>query len=540
MPKPPVTAEEWERHREASRQALPDTLKGKTLPDVLLPYQQRAVASIMELPVVVIEKGRRIGLTWGIAAVAVLLSASSRSAGGMDSLYLGYSLDMAREFIDTAAMWAKAFAPAACEVEECLFKDTKPDGSSDDILAYRIVFASGYEIMALTSRPRSLRGRQGMVILDEAAFHDQLGEVMKAALALLMWGGKVVVVSTHDGDTNPFNLLCEEVRKGNKPYELVKITFDDALADGLYRRICLTQGKEWSPEAESAWREDIVAFYGEDADEELFVIPRHGSGAYIPAALIERAQRVDVPVLRFERPDAWAELADHLQEAEARDWCEAELSPVLAGIPAGFDTYAGEDFARKGDLTSLWIAQRRQDMSFPCVLLLELRNVPYEIQKLIVFYVLSRLARLRGGMFDATGNGGYLAEAAAKRFRGIVAQMLNPTFYAGITPKFKAAFERDEVVMPRDVDVYNDHRSIRLVKGVPQIVREEQRAGKGEDSKGRKKRRHGDSAIAHLLCYAASQEKKAEIEFLTESGESGWRSTSGGLFAARPGGAEEW
>ena len=504
MPDAPVTHAEWERHRQTSRQTLPDTLKGQSLPDVLLPYQQRAVAAIMELPVVVIEKSRRIGLTWGIAAASVLLSASSRSAGGMDTLYLGYSLDMAREFIDTAAMWAKAFAPAACEVEECLFKDTKPDGSSDDILAYRIAFASGYEIMALTSRPRSLRGRQGMVILDEAAFHDQLDEVMKAALALLMWGGKVVAVSTHDGDTNPFNLLCEEIRKGNKPYALVKITFDEALADGLYRRICLVRGKAWSAQAERDWREELVAFYGEDADEELFVIPRHGSGAYIPAALIERAQRADVPVLRFEQADAWAELADHLQEAEARDWCEAELSPVLAGIPAGFDTYAREDFARKGDLTSLWIAQRRQDMSFPCVLLLELRNVPYEIQKLIVFFALSRLPRLRGGLFDATGNGGYLAEAAAKRFPGIVAQMLNPAFYAGITPKFKAAFERDEVVMPRDVDVYNDHRSIRLVKGVPQIVREEQRAGKGEDSKGRKKRRHGDSAIAHLLCFSAS------------------------------------
>ena len=291
MPDAPVTHAEWERHRKTSRQTLPDTLKGQSLPDVLLPYQQRAVAAIMELPVVVIEKSRRIGLTWGIAAASVLLSASSRSAGGMDTLYLGYSLDMAREFIDTAAMWAKAFAQAACEVEECLFKDTKPDGSSDDILAYRIVFASGYEIMALTSRPRSLRGRQGMVILDEAAFHDQLGEVMKAALALLVWGGKVVVVSTHDGDTNPFNLLCEEIRKGNKPYGLIKITFDDALADGLYRRICLVQGKEWSPEAENEWREDIIAFYGEDADEELFVIPRHGSGAYIPAALIERPAR---------------------------------------------------------------------------------------------------------------------------------------------------------------------------------------------------------------------------------------------------------
>lgn len=504
MPNAPVTAGEWERHREEARRTMPKELQGRELPDVLLPYQQRAVSVIMGDPVTVIEKSRRIGLTWGIAAAAVLVSASSRSAGGMDSLYLGYSLDMAREFIDTAAMWAKSFAPAACEVEECLFKDTKADGSSDDILAYRIVFASGYEIMALTSRPRSLRGRQGMVILDEAAFHDSLDEVMKAALALLMWGGKVVVVSTHDGDTNPFNLLCEEVRKGNKPYSLIKIAFDDALKDGLYRRICLTQGKTWSPEAEAAWREDIIAFYGEDADEELFVIPRHGSGAYIPAALLERAQRAETPVLRFERPDAWAELADYLQEAEARDWCEAEVLPLLAGIAPEFDTYAGEDFARKGDLTSLWIAQRRQDMGFACVLALELRNVPYEIQRLVVFYVLSRLPRLRGGIFDATGNGGYLAEAAAKRFRGIRAQMLNPAFYAEVTPKFKAAFERDEISMPRDVDVYNDHRAVRLVKGVPQIEREEQRAGKGEDSKGRKKRRHGDSAIAHLLCYAAS------------------------------------
>ena len=177
----------------------------------------------------------------------MLVSASARSAGGMDSLYLGYSLDMAREFIDTAAMWAKSFAPAACEVEECLFKDTKPDGSSDDILAYRIVFASGYEIMALTSGRAHCAAARAWSILDEAAFHDNLNEVMKAALALLMWGGKVVVVSTHDGDTNPFNLLCEEIRKGNKPYALLKITFDDALKDGLYRRICLTRGEGMEP-----------------------------------------------------------------------------------------------------------------------------------------------------------------------------------------------------------------------------------------------------------------------------------------------------
>ena len=92
---------------------MPKELQGRELPDVLLPYQQRAVSVIMGDPVTVIEKSRRIGLTWGIAAAAVLVSASSRSAGGMDSLYLGYSLDMAREFIDTAAMWAKSFSRLA-------------------------------------------------------------------------------------------------------------------------------------------------------------------------------------------------------------------------------------------------------------------------------------------------------------------------------------------------------------------------------------------------------------------------------------------
>ena len=81
----PVTVKEWERHREEARWTMPEELQGRELPDVLLPYQQRAVSVIMGEPVTVIEKSRRIGLTWGIAAAAVLVSAASRSAGGMDS-----------------------------------------------------------------------------------------------------------------------------------------------------------------------------------------------------------------------------------------------------------------------------------------------------------------------------------------------------------------------------------------------------------------------------------------------------------------------
>ena len=66
-------------------------------------------------------------------------------------------------------------------------------------------------MVALPSVPRALRGKQGLVIVDEAAFHGELAEVIKSALALLMWGGQVVIVSTHNGVANPFNLLLDDV-----------------------------------------------------------------------------------------------------------------------------------------------------------------------------------------------------------------------------------------------------------------------------------------------------------------------------------------
>ena len=40
MPDTPVTDKEWERLREEARRAMPEGLQGKSLPDVLLPYQR--------------------------------------------------------------------------------------------------------------------------------------------------------------------------------------------------------------------------------------------------------------------------------------------------------------------------------------------------------------------------------------------------------------------------------------------------------------------------------------------------------------------
>ncbi|MGK4386290.1 hypothetical protein [Ectopseudomonas oleovorans] len=170
------------------------------MPEVFLGYQQRWVG--IRAPLKVGEKSRRIGLTWAEAADNVLVAASSTQAGGMNVYYLGYNQDMTVEYIQACAMWARAFNYAAGEIEEGIWEDEDPD---KHIKTYTITFPSGYRIVALTSRPSNLRGRQGIVVIDEAAFHPDLAELLKAALALLIWGGEVHVISTHDGTDNPFN-----------------------------------------------------------------------------------------------------------------------------------------------------------------------------------------------------------------------------------------------------------------------------------------------------------------------------------------------
>lgn len=129
---------------------------------------------------------------------------------------------------------------------------------------------------------------QGLVLIDEAAFHDNLEELLKAALALLMWGGRVVIISTHNGDTNPFNVLVQDVRAKRRPYHLLRTTLDDALDDGLFRKICAKSGDVYSSELQEKWRQETIDFYGDNADEELFCIPSPSSGSYIPLVLIDR------------------------------------------------------------------------------------------------------------------------------------------------------------------------------------------------------------------------------------------------------------
>ena len=181
----------------------------KQVADILLSYQRRWVGD--KSRVRVWEKSRRIGASWCEAFMSVMEAAKSREAGGQDTFYLSYNKEMTQTFIRDCAYWAKAFNLLADEADEVVLRD-----EDRDITVYRIRFASGFNIWGLPSEPRSLRSKQGRVIIDEAAFVDDLPELMKAAFALMMWGGSVSILSTHNGEENPFNELVKDIRAGRK------------------------------------------------------------------------------------------------------------------------------------------------------------------------------------------------------------------------------------------------------------------------------------------------------------------------------------
>ncbi len=475
--------------------------RSKRTPAALLPYQQKWYKD--QAQVKIIEKSRRIGLSWCEAADSTLLAATS---SGMDVFYVGYNKDMAQEFIEDCADWAKHYSHAADAVEEYIFND----GPDKDILAFRIRFASGFKIVALSSRPSNLRGKQGKVIIDEAAFHDDLPGLIKAAMALLMWGGKVVIISTHDGDENPYNELVKEVRAGKKPYSLHRVTLDDALKQGLYKRICLRLDEAWSKKDQNKWRQSVIDFYGdENADEELFCIPSRGSGTFLPTALIESCEDETIPILKFQCPDSFVDEKEHIRVKETEQWCEENLYPCLTDLPKDLPCYFGEDFGRSGDLTVLWPIQEQKGRTFKPPFICELRNVPFEQQKQILFYLCDRLPRFRGGALDSRGNGHYLAEVARQRYgkHRILEVMLSESWYRENMPRFKQAFEDNETSVPKDGDIMDDHRAIKMVKGIAKVP--DTGRTKGRDGG----QRHGDSAIAHALSIYATRELAGMNEF---------------------------
>lgn len=458
-----------------------------------------------------IEKGRRTGVTFAFGFEGVLTAAARKSAGGMNVYYIGDTKEKGLEFIGYCAKFSKVIAEQQADsvssIEEFLFEDIDENKNSRYITAYRVRYASGFQATALSSRPANIRGLQGLVIIDEAAFHQDVQGVLDAATALLIWGGRIVVISTHFGKLNPFNTFCRDIEKGlyGEDAAVLTIPFDTAVENGLYERVCFMKDEAPTAEGKKKWYQRIRNAYGPRKAamrEELDVIPRDGNGVCIPGIWIENAMPKSDErfVLRLTLDDDFAQKSKYEREAFVNDWIKRYLDPVIAKLDKNLRYAMGEDFARHRDFSVIVLMAIMQNLYREVPLIIEMHNVPTRQQEQILWYLLNALQRFSGAM-DATGPGQTLAEYTADEF-GLarIAQInLSRAWYGMWMPKLIQAFEDAVILLPADDNIKQDIHSIEEIDGIAMV----QKARK-EDLKDPELYRHGDSAIALALAWYAS------------------------------------
>lgn len=457
------------------------------------------------------EKGRRAGITYAEALDDTTIAAASRSAGGDNVFYIGDTKDKGREFIGYVAHFAKVVAKELGVVEEFLFEDQQKDGSSRQISAYRVRFASGFRVEALSSRPENIRGLQGVVVIDEAAFHKDVRAVLDAVNALLIWGGRIRVISTHNGVLNPFNELIREAKAGKVPFSLHFIPFQAAVDNGLYRRVCLLKGKPWSQEAQDAWETLIRSAYGArtaQMHQELDAIPADAIGAALTRVAIEARTDRGVRVVRWLVPDAAKMAPEPVRQALVRDFCREVLDPIIKTFDADRRHDMGSDFARTGDAAALTVNELGRDLIRRGKLVLEMRNVPFEMQRDVIFHLGSNIPRLGHAAFDAGGNGAYIAEVCRQKWGERVSEIkLSQQWYNANSTAYVEAIGDGTVTLAADEDVVRDHQALQYVGGIIRVP--DDMRYKGEDGLTR----HGDTAIAGILAWFASRQGAAEYGY---------------------------
>lgn len=512
---------------------------------ILLPYQQELVADAS--PVVVAEKGRRIGGTFAVCVGAVYTAATPAAHGGMDVWYMAMSGRDSKDFLRVAADIARAFDEAVGRVggvdatkgaqggityedgegraqtipggyeHAILYKDSQ--GRHKSILVTSIQFKSGHRITALPGKPDVLRGKAGLVIFDEAALLD-INACLKAAGALkISMGtpGRIIFVSTHRGENNGFNELVCQIREGRAPrgWSLHTIDLHRAVADGFYRRSCMLARRPWSKAREDAWLEELLEEPG--AEAEYLCIPSRDGDTYFPADLVERSTSDRCVRVSWTLPPGWEMTGTPASRRDAAAaFCEHELAGLLAALPRNRSHTIGVDYGRSatGDL-EVFVPMTLVDDSPPedplepvrarVPFILELVGVPHHEQFYIADFIISRLPRLRGGRVDATGGGDALAEHIRQRHPQVLSVHLSGKWYEKHTPPYKRALQAEAIELPAYPQLVEDHKVFELDDGIA-------KPRKRRIANDRGGKRHGDAAIGCVFAYAAARDTSRSVD----------------------------
>lgn len=252
------------------RAVKPDAAPSQTLPPIpQLLYESQLNWLTDGSQMMLAEKGRQVGFSWVDSLKSVI--EATRPNNPRNTYYTSFNRDTTENYIRYATKWARALGHILDRTSNQRLIDDR------DTLMYRLRFLNGYSITALAGNAVNLRDKSGAaIVVDEAAFRQDLPAIIDAATACVVWGGSLRVFSTHFGIDSDFNKLIglAESRK----FSHHRIPFRKAVSEGLYKRVCLRTGQQWTAEKEADWVDSIYRMYGVGASQELDCIPSDDSG----------------------------------------------------------------------------------------------------------------------------------------------------------------------------------------------------------------------------------------------------------------------
>jgi len=334
-----------------------------------MPYQADYIRD--EAGLVIVEKGRQIGLSYAASYKAVRLAAPKDAR--LDVWVMSRDEIQAKQFLLYCKRWARVLKFAAEDMGEVVIDNDK------DITAHVLKFANGLCIYCLSSNPDAIVGKTGHVILDEFALHKEQRQLYAVAKPVTQWGGTLTIISTHRGVATVFNEIIQDIKtRGNKMgWSLHTIPIQRAVADGLVEKINAATGKS---ETREAWlaRQRAECLDEEQWLQEYCCVPADESTAFITYEMIVACE-----------DDSARKDFDYLKT------CAGPL-------------YLGFDVARSQHLSVIDVEEKVGDV-FVERLRIEMRNKTYAEQEW-EFERLMRLPQVRRGCIDATGLGSQLAE----------------------------------------------------------------------------------------------------------------------------------
>lgn len=404
---------------------------------ILLPYQREALQGIKTHKYSVLLWCRQAGKSFVLALFAIERAVELK---GHTVIVISPSERQSKEFMEKVRLHIQAIKALKIEFFE-------------DVVAnvLEAKFPNGSRIIAVPSKPETVRGFSGDVIMDEASFFERGHEVYQAVFPTITRKPeyKLVAISTPRSKKDIFYYLWHSA-EGDPLWFRMKLDIYEAERKGLSLNI---EELKRGIKSERAWRTEYLC---EFLDEEEVLVP------YELITACEEDTRVD----------------------DLRR-CTGEL-------------YAGIDIGRRHDLTAIAILEKLGSILYLRKLEV-LKGVPFSEQAKVIDHIVSYCYRVA---IDETGLGMQLSEELERRWGSVKIKRVYFTARSKekLAERLKVKFQDRTIRIFNDNDLREELHSIRRVVSDSGNIRYEASSEEG----------HADRAWALALAvYAEASEQPA-------------------------------